>query len=98
MATLEDKLRKIVEKYENTDSDVLVAQIIQAFKDEGWVKVDLRYTPPMDVFTTNPKYMTGQEWYERFENELGNTVVSADNVPAVVLACKESAKKASGLQ
>ena len=72
-------------KYESQDSrcdgcngvEMATYEIIQAFKDDGWVKIPQvevttnweRGKP--DEHTVNGKrMMTGQEWYERFEREL----------------------------
>jgi hypothetical protein len=86
MNSLDQKLKEIVEKYENTDSIELVAQIRRAFADGG-------YKIPLGV-TVTPKTvrLTGQEWYDRFEKEIKYKRPYTNNI-----ATLEAAKKAAGL-
>lgn len=90
--------------------DKAVEEIKQVFADEGYVTVDkriyrdeygrhyLQYTLPNEyVRVPQFSYMTGKEWYERFEEELAETTKhwlfeSFDRSKVL-----EAAKKASGI-
>lgn len=105
---LDDKLEKILSKqiYAPEGGGRLffqlhptIAQIKQAFKDEGW-------QPPGGGLRGN--LVTGQEWYDRFEKQLSDDTYGdsnptnkcdCDGVP-YICTCDllEAAKKAAGLE
>lgn len=82
--SIDDKLREIVgaiiyDGHKNgvtTPTEPWVVNIKQAFADEGYVQ--FKYEPGAKVFTEeeglqlllDKGFMTGQEWYDRFEKEL----------------------------
>lgn len=80
-----------------------VKQIIQAFKDDGWVKPNRQPgVHGVRIVEVPTVFMTGQEWYSRFEKELdlpsreedlSNTTVLLYH-PEVIRA----AKRASGVE
>ena len=81
--------------------DETVAQIKQVFADEGYIKIpQIREikgkteTQHNLVDINNMGYMTGQDWYERFEKELNmtNALYGKDGERALKIA-----EKASGL-
>lgn len=90
----------------------VIAQIKQAFKDEGYIKIPPLVKSTSKVFeikkggiaiTIKPEeVMTGQEWLSRFEKELMDIpVLWTDEIPKQLnpyaLKVLEAAKKASGL-
>ena len=102
--SLDKKLRELIADafQDSRDTSLLVEHIKQAFADEGWY--DLKTTT-----VNGRKWMSGQEWYEKFEKELkakyDSFVEFADidmNVynhgkEAMTLASMEAARKAAGL-
>ena len=70
--------------------DEVLDQIIQAFKDEGW-RLHLAENV---VVVSREGYMTGQEWYDRFEKEMEQVIFydSEDRDDVT-----NAAKKAAGL-
>jgi len=85
-----------------------IAQIKKAFIDEGWINTIAKdkdgnieglfvHHVPMEG------YMTGQEWYDRFEKELVSTstlTISPGLQPIVVysaVSVNQAAKRASGI-
>lgn len=57
-------------KEEDKYAPKFIAQIKQAFADEGYENTTFKTT---ELFKGHsPEYMTGQEWYDRFEKELRN--------------------------
>lgn len=77
---------------------VIVEQIKQAFKDADWVdKKELK------TWSYTEELLSGQEWYDRFEKELGQIKLpgpgSANKyVLGAVNDCHSAAKKAAGLE
>lgn len=86
MSSLDDKLREILDSftdrplpknpfYRKGQNDIM-AQIKQAFADEGYAPTinykDLDESEKAEVTRRvfDQNYMTGQEWYARFEKEL----------------------------
>lgn len=100
--SLEDKLKEILEPMiPDTNDNSVVLQIIQAFKDEGWVKTVILQNKSRGVWETSDKeiLMTGQEWCTRLEDNI-NLLVDSWNPFEKNLGLPEfmeSAKKASGL-
>lgn len=81
-----------------------ISQIKQAFKDENYIQVpetvinddgsmDVRYAKK--VLQNGVPLMTGQEWYEKFQNEISEWGLGAysGDLDSVI----EAAEKASGL-
>lgn len=96
--------------------DSMVASIKQAFTNEGWVELRLAEVRPWketvknlneltgsDVSLTEAykqNLMTGQEWYDRFEREIGEWGLGAYSVEyrrVKLDSVLEAAKKAAGL-
>lgn len=111
MSDLDDKLKKILKSHVKRkafspkerirfnidigiDEDTAVDQIKQAFADEGWVEERLNNEPRHTV-----KVMTGKEWLDRFEKELGgeNLKAIAEHDVGLEREMLEAAKKASGV-
>lgn len=111
---LDNMLREIVESntHIGLDSDGLpilvaldesmIAQIKQAFMDEGYIKALLPSDPGYEIPTS---YMTGQEWLERFERELKDKMFQDKIFPynkddkdvlRTFRMCQEAARRASG--
>lgn len=93
---------------EHGDIEEDIAHIKQAFKDAGWL-----YVPPLkaskgyvikkggEAVTIKPsEVMTGQEWYERFERELGKEVDHLMCGERLVCSghVTKAAKKAAGIE
>jgi spore germination protein YaaH len=73
--------------------------IKQAFIDEGWVNTK---SVGFQGFTVE-NIMTGQEWYDRFDQNLKGKIFAFDEngsekIIAAVNACHEAAKKAAGIE
>lgn len=96
MASLDDKLRGIIGNgYDRFDVEKAIAQIKQAFADEGWIKpegADL-------IADVLDDMMTGQEWYDRFMKELPDSIdlVHPDREVFDRRWAITAAKKAAGL-
>lgn len=77
--------------------------IKQAFADEGYVQ--FKYEPGAKVFTEeeglqlllDKGFMTGQEWYDRFE-KLANSYPPYEPIKSPRLLALELARKAAGLE
>lgn len=114
MSDLDDKLKEILvggTKYEKSRySHVLdksITKIRQAFTESGYVYVPQITTcesynagnPKPTAFRVNDMIvMTGQEWFNRFEQELkdsGYTGGYVDTTPSSIL---DNARRASGIQ
>lgn len=109
MSDLDSKLREILEEVEDEVNNTggvstkhrgrLVAQIKQAFAEEGYVKVSKDNQDKIKTATiysiNHGQYelMTGQEWYERFEKELNNHPIKLQGTEIM-----RAAKKAAGLE
>lgn len=76
-----------------------VPQIIQAFKDDGWLRTVDVSMPAFTPYNQEPR-MTGQEWYERFEKELEDMPIpdALDYKIAVQKPYTQAAKRASGIE
>lgn len=73
----------------------LIAQLKQAFADEGYRRVK----PVPGLGETYPTEMTGQEWYERFLDEvIGITDEDMESRVMLGRAYREAAKRAAGLE
>ncbi len=101
---LKAKLRVILDSYANAayleseengpdpDLEGHIAQIDQAYRDEGYLTPQERVAWHDEHFRDN--HMTGQEWYDRFEKLLtADSYVMTYNATYVLKA----AKKAAGL-
>ncbi len=111
--SLDDKLREILhqagygsEMIYETD-DALVAQIKQAFADGGYVQVPKEVQETWREYNRMAGYMTGQEWYDRFQIELARDqtkweINHLSEVPKFLgkrtVYVLEAAKKAAGLE
>lgn len=92
--SLDDKLREIVDFEGETEeyANETIAQIKQAFADEGWI-----HSPLVDYQFKRIKsgeLMTGQEFFDRFEPLLEDIDL---NSKTRYRELKEAAKKASGI-
>lgn len=106
MSNLDKKLRETLHKVGTVKirsalDEVIedgVAQIKQAFAEEGWIDVSRGASTWQVIETPIEKkvMMTGAEWYERFVYEMGGFKPEERNVslPRVVRA----AKRAAGLE
>lgn len=110
--SIEERLREIFEYktdvsenydlYEITNIDEITGQIIQAFKNDGWVKVISHYDRA--VFNSlghdREKLMTGQEWFDRFEGELKKNAPRrlTDSGMELLSTVLKSARGASGIE
>ena|ERR1035437_8248663 len=105
MSTLDDKLQDILRKH-NVVAPRIISEIKQAFKDEGYQPIATPVLSSEDninhyyfdrtdkTWKVKPeKYMTGQEWYERFENEF--TKLGTGGLREEILGL---AKKAAGIE
>lgn len=102
--TLNDKLREVLLKGTATfdgdkkrifwSNDDVIAQIKQAFAEEGYWKMDKKKSVASII---GLDVMTGQKWFGRFEKELDKGIndISGDIKYVDIL---EAAKKASGLK
>lgn len=72
--------------------DEAIAQIKQAFTDAGYLPL----TPEDIRAKANEKYMTGQEWYDRFKDNLPAAIPLDPNEQ--VEWALEAAKKAAGIE
>ena len=107
MSTLDDRLREILRADRANELAIAetIAQIKQAFADEGWIKIPQIVevegkleTQHNFVDINNMRYMTGQEWYDRFERELQRVAfVDEYDVRNAVNQCWDAAMKAAGL-
>jgi hypothetical protein len=116
--SLDDKLKEIMgEQYEPilNNADEWLPQIKKAFADEGYIKIpQIREvkgkleTQHNFVDINNMRYMSGQEFYERFEKIVSDEIygdtnptnkVDCESVP-YICTCDmlEAAKKAAGLK
>jgi hypothetical protein len=96
-SNLDDKLKEI---FKDSDlmyshaTEVLIAQIKQAFAEEGYFQVEVN--GKIYTHNLNDNRLTGQEWYDRFEKEVvGRDWHVADILPAPQT---EAARKASGIK
>jgi len=88
---IDDKLREIITNsldYGTTEDAII--RIKQAFADEQ----DTEHLDRVKTYLEAKGYMTGQEWYDRFEKELTGFDMTETITKFVVL---KAAKKASGL-
>lgn len=90
MSSLDDKLRGIfVNDFAFHLNDNTIAQIKQTFADE-------RYC--WQGFRPNSHLMSGQEWYDRFLEELTNMgFAKTHKEAAVYMICDTAVKRAAGL-
>jgi hypothetical protein len=76
MSDLDEKLREIIGNHERAvqerakNTSFTVMEIEQAFKDAGYIKVPQQVEDTWREYNRIAGYMTGQEWYDRFEKEL----------------------------
>lgn len=78
-------------------SEEAIAEIKQAFIDDGWLREINLSLPAVTPYVPEPR-MTGQEWYDRFEAEI--SLVEYTRLQGEVTAKRialESAKKAAGI-
>lgn len=103
MSNLNEKLREILENNfkivssgiphmrhahaVEITSEEKIDQIKQAFEEEGWHNL-------MDA--KDREFMSGQEWYERFEKEI-RSWTNAGDISFTDTAYLKAAKKASGV-
>ena len=101
---IDDKLKEILDTAHSIgknghplNDDLLVAQIKAAFADEGYIQI----APTSQAHIKHANKMTGQEWYERFSDELDSWAATANtgDCNAVLLAAKKasSSEGTSGL-
>ena len=95
--TLDDKLRYLLKQPNTT-----VAQIKQAFIDEGWADTN-NLTTLANWAAKDRGLMTGQEFYDRFEKEYEHQVKENDSRTGGELSHQrhyiiEAAKKAAGIK
>lgn len=89
---LEERLKEIIKddySHENKSPEDLRAEIIQAFKDEGFQK-----------YMEEWPRITGQEWYDKFKEQLKPLISRGDGETWMGWDCGEvhtAAKKAAGL-
>lgn len=95
---IDEKLREIVDK-EGYDtrrgtgiSNKGIAQIKQAFAEEGYVQIRDELVPP-----NQPPVMTGKYWYERFRVEYDRLPHDNQTKDQGKYYAVEAAKKAAGL-
>lgn len=109
--SIEDKLKEIVGEYlaqkpvsdeewwgfdTRVDVDGAITQVIQAFKDAGWVNTK---AVEFEGFTVDT-LMTGQAWYDRFEKEIGKFNYDHRGSTDIYWSdeLQKVAKKAAGLE
>jgi hypothetical protein len=100
--TLDDKLREILDNHERLvfeSTDMAIAQIKQAFADAGYpVSTHLEEEPKKVRLTfsngNRVEYMTGQEWYNRFEKALEDELYGVEFYPD---QARQAARKAANL-
>lgn len=117
-ANLDDRLREILAdsgiamQYANVPDNMeyTIAQIKAAFKAEGWKPGDVevvtrweRGKKPHIFMIEGKEVMTGQQWYQKLEEEMkGKTLpYSGDNHDDVATTClivMDAAKRASNLE
>lgn len=98
---LDDKLREVIYGWVTADMDVteeehidkMVAQIKQAFADEGYI--DSKNLEHLFSVARATGLMTGQEFYDRFRSEVAKELNEHAMPTGFVM---RAAKKASGLQ
>lgn len=97
--SLDDKLKTLLREVEmagrygevsHVTYDAIADKIKQAFADEGYVK-EPTYT------VHKPQCVTGAEWYDRFEKELGNSPPELQTPDEITRWVNLAAKKAAGL-
>ena len=100
MSDIDDKLEYIVEASNNGlfwSTERQIARIKAVFAEAGYVKslstADRVITNAVKLFNKEHGYMTGQEWYDRFERELKKEHPRFQSVRAL-----EAAKQASRLE
>lgn len=120
--SLDNKLREILsDSYDivgkgatvRLNHDGAIAQIKQAFADEGYVKIPQGTVGKVDgvkIFSINgdSNIMTGQEFYAAYKRELGfgslddvKDMARGEELKAIEVAemkCDEAAKRAAGLE
>lgn len=84
----------------NEDRDEAVEAIKQAFKDAGY-----RHNMAAGYWSREAEregLMTGQEWYDRFDQQMGGKVFpwvkSDDEVINILSIVQDAAKKAAGIE
>lgn len=94
--SIENKLREIVRAAHRAadergrNDDLTIMQLIEAFESEGW-----RHVPTDLELLQEMNYLSGQEWYSKFEKELDKHDWTNHSCGDIAL---EAAKKASGLK
>lgn len=108
--TLEDKLIKILDDFTTKDSDkyldehLAVPEIIQAFKDDGWVRPYYKSVSREELKSDHnyKQCMSGHEWYKKFEKEILNVplanTVDVDNHSWRCEDVTNAAKRASNIE
>lgn len=108
---IDEKLKDIARQlilinphYAKTEEVVLetIAQIKQAFAEDGYVLADEKYlsrlTGEMAKILRKGGLITGQEWYDRFGNALFDyIVVDEENHMVRLVDIRKAAKKAARL-
>lgn len=99
--SLDERLRDVLFKAAGGISDMgddEVAQIKQAFADEGWTPIQrVGFRPDKEGFIERyPALMTGQEWYDRFVEECKR--IPDGKHPSIFDPVYEAAKKAAGIE
>lgn len=88
------ELMRYCADYEDKDS---IDRIIEIFEEEGYIKEIDVSIPAITPYNPKPKYMTGQEWYERFLEEWKRSPESGRYGDDHNWAIYETAKRASGI-
>lgn len=113
MSDLDDKIRNVLMQQENhikaylhgvknpgiPKTEDAIAQIKQAFAEEGYISVKEDYELKVDI--DNSLSMAGREWYERFSAALTSYGCLRINVGSVDWDSGDvmrAAKKAAGLE
>lgn len=105
---LDDKLKELKIQLDYEDgrhlSDGDIAQIKQAFYEDGWIDVRgirWNYKALHDIdIKPNGEVMTGQEWYDRFGKELQKhqDYKHVEDTFYMDTIVKEAARKAAGIE
>lgn len=113
MSDLDSRIRGVLNWYFNvanpdiglrvSESNQAIERIKQAFIDAGWRQGQGPYQDAMlDAIKKEAGLMTGQEWYDRFQDELkGRVFPHGDTNRYVANAVNEmldAAKKAAGIE
>lgn len=93
---------------ERKDCEQVADEIISAFAEDGWALIDEKFITKLtldaaqkfhlisDIEINPVPYMTGQEWYERFEKEVNNFSEDATDIDLDDI--DHAAKRAAGIE